>query len=220
MAQYLKTIWVLQEEETTPVSVGALTIRLERSPATVSQTIRTLAAVGLVSHQRYGPISLTESGRGKAAMAVRRERIARVFLTRILGWAWPNVAEEAARLSPVLTEALANRMYEFAETPVWDPYGNPIPDERGYVSAVVDDSLHTFPRSLDLRICRVDERDQALLLRFHTLGLVPGAIVRIKHVDRHTGVITVSTSKHAVTIGLGAAARVYAVAESSVLPTI
>ena len=65
--QYLKAIWHLQEHHHASVSVTALTHRLARAPATVSQAIERLGEASLVYHERYGPIDLTDEGR-KVAM--------------------------------------------------------------------------------------------------------------------------------------------------------
>ena len=62
--QYLKTNSHLQEHDRAPASVTALTHRLARAPATVSQAIKGLSEAGLIRHERYGPVDLTDEGRG------------------------------------------------------------------------------------------------------------------------------------------------------------
>src|SRR3990167_1555287 len=75
MQDYLKVIWTSQEWDDTPVSSKALADRLGVTASTVSETLKKLAAQGLVDHQRYGTVTLTPSGRRAALAMVRRHRL-------------------------------------------------------------------------------------------------------------------------------------------------
>ena len=209
--QYLKAIWHLQEHHHASVSVTALTHRLARAPATVSQAIKRLGEASLVYHERYGPIDLTDKGRSTALLAIRHERIARSFLCKVLGIPWPNIAEEAAGISLALTNTLAERMFQKAGSPTVDPYGHPIPDVTGHLSTVSDATLKSHSVAVDLRITRVVEGDRELLERFQMLGLTPNSPAQITHIDHAIGVIELDTSTGKASLGLTVAGQIHAV---------
>jgi DtxR family Mn-dependent transcriptional regulator len=58
---YLKAIYVLETAEEA-ASTNALAAKLEVTPAAVSGMMRKLAALGLVEHERYHGVRLTERG--------------------------------------------------------------------------------------------------------------------------------------------------------------
>lgn len=209
--QYLKAIWHLQEHDRAPASVTALIHRLARAPATVSQAIKGLSEAGLIRHERYGPVDLTDEGRRVTLVAIRHERIARSFLCKVLGIPWPNIAEEAAGISLALTNELAERMLQKAGSPAVDPYGHPIPDITGHLSKVSDATLKSHSVAVDLRITRVVEGDRELLERFQMLGLTPDSPAQVLHIDHATGVVELDTSTGKASLGLTVAGQIYAV---------
>ncbi|MBS3182426.1 metal-dependent transcriptional regulator [Leucobacter manosquensis] len=205
---YLKTIWILQNEEMARVGVTILSERLSKATATVSQTVRTLADARLIHHEPYGPIELTLKGEQLALKVIRNDRVARAFLYRVLDYPWPDVAREANTLMLVLHDDLANRLHQVSGSPLTDPYGNPIPGTKGEPNARKGRPLGDQPRGVELEILRVSDTDQALLDRFDVLGLTPGQLVRIEHMDHTTGVIYGTCNNTALTIGVQAASRV------------
>ena len=58
---YLKVIWSAQEWTDRPVTTKALAARLGVGTSTVSETVRRLVEAGLVSHEPYGAVGLTEA---------------------------------------------------------------------------------------------------------------------------------------------------------------
>jgi len=61
---YLKVIWNAQEWSLEKVSTKMLAEKLGVSASTASESIRKLAEQGLVDHEKYGAVTLTESGAG------------------------------------------------------------------------------------------------------------------------------------------------------------
>lgn len=59
---YLKIIWNAQEWSLEKVSTKMLADKLGVSASTASESIRKLAEQGLVNHEKYGAVTLTESG--------------------------------------------------------------------------------------------------------------------------------------------------------------
>ena len=88
------------------MSTNALAARLEVTPAAVSGMMRKLAALGLVEHERYHGVRLSERGRRVALEVVRHHRLLELFLVESLGMSWDEVHAEAEVLEHVLSEQL------------------------------------------------------------------------------------------------------------------
>ncbi len=93
---YLKAIFDL-ERAGEPAATSALAARLGLAPASVTGMVRRLAAQGLLTHERYRGVRLTERGRRAALKTLRRHRVIEAYLTRALGYRWDAVDVEAER---------------------------------------------------------------------------------------------------------------------------
>src|SRR5882762_11223709 len=82
--------------------------RIGVSASTASESIRKLADQGLVDHEKYGAVTLTEAGRKAALAMVRRHRLMETFLVNELGYSWDEVHDEAE----VLEHAVSDRMLD------------------------------------------------------------------------------------------------------------
>lgn len=88
--------------------------KLNVSTPSANAAVSRLGQAGLVSHERYEYIELTDRGRRYAERIVRRHQMLRRFLTQVLGVS-PEVAERDAcqlehDVSPETTERLVNFM--------------------------------------------------------------------------------------------------------------
>lgn len=102
---YLKVIWTSQEWAEVKVTTKLLADKMGVSASTASESIRKLADQGLVSHEPYGAVTLTDAGRTAAILMVRRHRLLETFLVRELGYGWDEVHDEAE----VLEHAVSDR---------------------------------------------------------------------------------------------------------------
>src|SRR5437588_8302362 len=102
---YAKAIYALESREGV-ASTTALAERLAVRPASVSGMLRKLDALGLVAHERYRGVRLTESGRKVALEVLRHHRLLELYLTESLGMGWDAVHAEAEVLEHVLSEEL------------------------------------------------------------------------------------------------------------------
>ncbi len=106
---YLKAIRHLQREGA-PVSTSALAQQLERSPASVTNMIKNLAELGLVEHEPYHGVQLSEAGEREALRIIRRHRVIEAYLIEKLGYSWDLVHAEAERLEHAASDELVERM--------------------------------------------------------------------------------------------------------------
>src|SRR4051794_33458475 len=132
---YLKAIYMLQGGDES-ASTNALAARLEVTPAAVSGMLRKLAGLGLVEHEPYRGVRLTQRGRLVALEVVRHHRLLELFLVESLGMGWDEVHAEAEVLEHVLSEGLEELIAAKLGNPTLDPHGDPIPTRE---LAIADD---------------------------------------------------------------------------------
>ena len=143
---YLKVVWSAQERSDTPVTTKQLAERLGVGASTVSETVRRMCGMGLLEHERYGAISLTEEGRNLAVAMVRRHRLLETYLVERLGYQWDEVHEEAEVLEHAVSDLLIDRMDAALGHPRRDPHGDPIPTAQGELEPSSARTIEEMPQ--------------------------------------------------------------------------
>ena len=107
--QYLIAIYELATTEGEPVGSGAVADELDRSPSTTTEMLQRLDAEGLVVHEPYKGVQLTDEGRETAAELHDSYLVLRQFFTDVLGLEQPDTEalELAGSVSPLVTDRLA-----------------------------------------------------------------------------------------------------------------
>jgi DtxR family Mn-dependent transcriptional regulator len=175
---YLKAIYDL-ERDAQPATTNEIAERLAISPASVSGMMRRLADQGLITHEPYRGVRLTEDGRRAALRTLRRHRILECYLTEILGYPWDRVHDEAERLEHAASEELIERMADALGDPLHDPHGAPIPSREGTVEEPARRSLADTASGERVRVRQVMDDDGERLRYLAELGITPGSIMRI-----------------------------------------
>ena len=124
---YAKAIYTLESRDGAASTTDLATL-LEVRPASVSGMLRKLSALGLVEHERYRGVRLTERGRRVALEVIRHHRLLELYLAQTLGLHVDDVHDEADRLEHVISEELEARIDRALGYPTHDPHGDPIPD--------------------------------------------------------------------------------------------
>ena len=175
---YLKAIYDLERGEQ-PATTNDIAERLAISPASVSGMVRRLADQGLITHEPYRGVRLTEDGRRAALRTLRRHRILECYLTEVLGYPWDRVHDEAEQLEHAASEELIERMADALGDPVRDPHGAPIPSREGVIEAFASRRLGDAVPGERVRVREVMDDDAERLRYLAELGIRPGAVVRI-----------------------------------------
>ena len=157
------------------------------SPPAVNRMVNRLSDLGLLVHQPYQGITITDAGRLEALKLIRCQRIAEVFLVRVMGINWLNVHDEALRLSDGLSDVIVQRMYEMTGEPVACPHGEPIPDANGKLPPGKDVLLSQVAAGAKVRISRLITRETDRLQYIEALGLVPDHVCEVIHVAPFDG---------------------------------
>ena len=132
---YLKALIQLTvfEASRSEVGVNLLASTLDVKPATVSDMVRKLRDKQLVNYERYGKVSLTETGHFAGMMVIRRHRLWETFLHDKLDFTWDEVHELAEDLEHIHSAKLIDRLDSFLNFPEFDPHGDAIPDAKGQI---------------------------------------------------------------------------------------
>lgn len=188
---YIKVVWGLQEWSDAPVTTKDLAERLGVGPSTVSETVRRLVSQGLLDHERYGAIHLTEQGRRHALDMVRRHRLIETFLVQHLGYTWDEVHDEAEVLEHAVSDLMVHRIDEALGHPTCDPHGDPIPSANLALTQPAALTLTVLPEGATGTVARISDDDPDVLRYFADLGFGLDAHVRVHARRDAIGVIDV-----------------------------
>jgi DtxR family Mn-dependent transcriptional regulator len=184
MRDYLVEVYRLSDRirtESDYVGTSSLAEILDVSPPAVNRMVTRLKEQGLLDHEPYQGIRLTELGRCEALKQLRNHRIAEAFLVRVMQFGWHEVHDEADRLCQGMTVSLSARMFEMAGRPAFCPHGEPIPSPEGLLEALLDTLLVDAAVGTSLEITRVRTRESDRLEYMAALGLTPGKRLQVIH---------------------------------------
>jgi len=184
MRDYLAEIYRLADrgqDDSGYISTSALADLLDVSAPAVNRMVTKLKESGLLEHEPYQGIRLTELGQREALKQLRFHRIAEAFLVKVMGFGWHEVHDEADRMSQALSETLAERMNAMTGYPTHCPHGEPIPTAEGELPHFQDDLLVNAPLNVDLEITRVRTRESDRLEYMAALGLLPETHLQVLH---------------------------------------
>lgn len=213
---YLKAIYEL-ETRFGAASTSEVASALAVAPASVTGMIRRLATQGFLDHVPYKGVQLTALGRRAALRTLRRHRILETYLTRVLGYAWDRVHDEAERLEHAASDDLIERMAAALGHPTADPHGAPIPTADGRVDERTHRTLADLAVGERARMVRVSDKDPSLLRYLAEIALQPGAEITLVARAPFDGPITLRIGTEQPVVGPNLAAQV--LVESMTSPT-
>ncbi len=161
------------------VTTSALAERMHVTAPAVAAVVQRLKKRGLVEHEPYRGIKLTEKGEHNALMNIRRHRLAEIFMVKVMGFGWHEVHDEADALGEVISEQVAARMEVMAGFPKRCPHGEPIPTADGVMPPIHDEPLSDLTAPRELSISRVNTHEPDLLQYLASLSLVPGQPIQL-----------------------------------------
>ena len=187
---YLKAIYVLSSygQEVTTSRIAA---RLGVAAPSVSAMVKRLVGDGLVDHDPYREVRLTDAGEEAALRVVRRHRLVETYLQQALGLPWDQVHEEAEVLEHAVSERVVDAMDDALGHPARDPHGDPIPPRRGRHREICDEPLQLVAPGARVRIERVSDHDPAVLRHLAALKVVPGEEMTVEGRDPFGGPVWV-----------------------------
>jgi DtxR family Mn-dependent transcriptional regulator len=207
---YAKAIHALARRGDGPVGTSALADRLGVSPGTVTAMLKRMADMGLVEHEPYHGVALTEAGERVALEVIRHHRLIESYLAEALGMPWDRVHEEAEVLEHYISEDLEERIATALGNPSHDPHGDPIPDRGLEVASEEGVSVADLEPGEGGVFSRVSDSDPEMLRYLDERGIHPGVGLAVLRREPFEGplYVEVGGSEHVLGHRLATAMRV------------
>jgi DtxR family transcriptional regulator, Mn-dependent transcriptional regulator len=171
---YAKAIYALELRAGETVTTNSIAERMGVTPASASGMVKRLAELGLVEHQPYRGVLLTEDGRRVALEVMRHHRLLELYLVKSLGVPWDRVHQEAEVLEHVLSEELEELIAVKLGDPTHDPHGDPIPTRDLRIEESPTQSLDSLEAGATGTFARVSDSDPEMLRFLAQRGISPG----------------------------------------------
>jgi DtxR family Mn-dependent transcriptional regulator len=171
---YAKAIFSLESRSTEPVSTNALAERLGITPGSVSAMLKRLGELGVITHEPYRGVRLTDDGRRIALEVIRHHRLIESFLADALGMPWDRVHAEAEVLEHVLSEDLEELIAAKLGHPTVDPHGDPIPSADLELQEPATARMESLEPGDEGLFVRVSDSDPEMLRYLADRGIAPG----------------------------------------------
>jgi DtxR family transcriptional regulator, Mn-dependent transcriptional regulator len=202
--EYLEQIYRLsmEQEEVTTTDVAR---SLKVSPASVTGMVKRLAERGLIHHEKYHGITLSEQGRVIALATIRRHGLLERLLVDVLGLPWHLADEEAGRLEHHITPEVEERLQKFLGNPQTCPHGQPI----NWIEPETSVRLGTLEPGETATVSRIGDESPDFLQYVAALGMKPGAQVHIASRAPFDGPLMVQVDGQEHALGDAVCARIW-----------
>ena len=197
---YLKTIYNLSSDNTQVVSNQKLADKLSISPASVTEALRKLHELKYVIYEKSYGTRLSSSGAKLALNIVRRHRIWETYLAKELGFGWDEVHAIAEELEHVQNDKLIKKLSEILGNPVYDPHGDPIPDEKLKFKKSKFVKLSEAKVKGTYKIMGVSDHSSVFLKYLEKHQLIIGAKLSIQEIEEVDLSLTVICNKKELVI--------------------
>src|SRR6056297_3630938 len=120
-ADYLVQIYLIGRDYSQTTNLQ-LSKRLHVSKPAVTQSIKRLKRLALVTQESYGIIHLTPEGLDIAKAVLKRHYLLEHVLVKILGFPWDESDREAKRLQVIISEELTAHINKKLNYPTTCPH--------------------------------------------------------------------------------------------------
>jgi len=176
---YIKAIFKLSDNNTVSVSTNAIAESMQTAAASVTDMLKRLTEKGYVLYEKYKGARLSEDGKKRALLLLRKHRLWEAFMVDKLGFSWDEIHPIAEQLEHIQSEKLINQLDEFLGFPKVDPHGDPIPDKEGNYETRLEHILAEVTPKQKAVIVGVKEHSKTFLKYLEQLNLLLGTRVEI-----------------------------------------
>ena len=205
---YLKTLFKLLSRHETKVNNTALAKALGLNPATVLEMVRKLTERKMVQLLPDKSIQLTEKGKKKALLTIRKHRLWEVFLVEKMNYKWNEVHELAEQLEHIESTDLVDRLGSFLGNPSFDPHGDPIPDKNGKIKSNTSIPLSSCIAGKNYTVINLADTSDTFLHYLGKLNMTPGTKFKLIDHNVYDNSSTVLVQKNAVQLSEKAAKNI------------
>ena len=168
--EYVEGIFRLQKE-VDKVSTGEIATYMCVSAGSATTMVKKLAEMGLVFHEPYQGIRLTEFGAKVAKQLTRAHRILERLLVDVLELPWDDVHELACKLEHYISEDVIDQIDNKLGHPKTCPHGNPVDPDAPDDSIRLQDAVPG-----KLQVARISDERIEFLRHLEAIGLKPGVV--------------------------------------------
>lgn len=204
LEDYLEIILDLSEKEI-EARITDIAERLNIAKASVSQAIKHLKELGLIEHEKYGAVALTDRGRQKAIEVRRRHKTISRFLVEVLG-VDPKIAEkDACLMEHVVSPQTFERLVEFLGT-----YNNISYKGKGEknLPSVNTKSLDELMPGTKGKVIKIGSKGH-VRRKLLDMGLTPGAEFNVKGAAPMGDPIEIEVKGYCLTLRKKEAANIF-----------
>lgn len=206
--EYLESIYRL-EKKTGFARTMELSRQLKVVPGSVTNTVEGLERRGLVIHEPYKGVKLTEKGRKLALNVLRRHRLAERLLTDILHLDWSEAHDAACKLEHAIAPDIIKPLEKTLGHPQTCPHGNPIPKKGGGIIEEKSEPLTDLKPGEGGIVVKITEESPDLLQYLASLGIMPGISIEIEEKATFNGPIIVKVRGASYTLGRDVATAIW-----------
>jgi DtxR family Mn-dependent transcriptional regulator len=205
---YLKNIYHLSQGNSILVSNKQIALTMGISPASVTEAIRKLSKAEFIIYEKSYGIRLTSEGLINSLSIIRRHRLWETFLVNEMGFGWEEVHEIAEELEHVKNDKLINKLAEILNNPVFDPHGDPIPDEKGNIQKSNFIKLSECEERMHYEIMGVTDHSFTFLKYLEKQQLLIGVKLTVKTIEEFDHSIIIDCRKKEISISLKVAENI------------
>jgi DtxR family Mn-dependent transcriptional regulator len=201
--EYLEGIYRLQEKSGVARTSDIVKL-LQVVPGTVTNTVERLEKEGMLRHEPYKGVKLTDKGRKIALDVIRRHRLSERLLTDFIRVDWDKAHDAACKLEHGITDDVIKKLEKALGHPKTCPHGNPIPTACGGIVEEKSEPLSTFDSKESGVIVKIKDETSEVLEYIAALGLLPGASIEIVERAPFDGPMTVKVggANHALSLSM------------------
>lgn len=199
---YLKAIVQLTVLTSIKSEVGTneLATHLSVKPASVNDLLKRLREKELIHYEKYGKISLTDSGRKKGMEVIRKHRLWETFLVEKLNFSWDEVHELAEQLEHIQSSQLVDRLDEFLSYPKFDPHGDPIPNADGEIELQNRITLDELEEGKQGVLVAVKDNSSSFLQYVNKLNLKIGDTILLNSIEGYDNLLHIEIHEQQYTV--------------------
>ena len=196
---YLKTVAELSDGEKA-IPITAVAQRLGVATVSASEMMHRLEEHGLLKHQPYKGVFLTDEGTNAAGAVVRAHRLWERFLVDSLGIDWTHAHEVACDLEHATSVEVSHALDSFLDFPERCPHGNPIP-RPGQAIPSEGPLLSTLSANQRALIENIRPESSQVLIALSDRGIFPGIEVEVVEIEVFDGPRRLNSEKGSITLG-------------------
>ncbi|HJV20277.1 MAG TPA: iron dependent repressor, metal binding and dimerization domain protein [Sediminibacterium sp.] len=210
---YLKSLFQLTVETALKEEAGTneLAAHLGVKPATANDMLKKLKEKKLIKYEKYGKSSLTKEGKKIAIDVIRKHRLWETFLFEKLAFSWDEVHEVAEQLEHIQSKKLIDKLDKLLNYPVSDPHGDPIPNAKGEMMILHQQTLAEESVGHQCKMTGVKDNSSAFLKYVDQLGLAINKTIKVLARHEYDDLIEIEVNSKRVSISPKFAENIFVV---------